>query len=466
MELDGAMKMTVTRLASLKGSDKRQAFRDDTVPGLTLYVEPAPRATKTWYWRGRIAGTVVTHKLGRFPAHSYAAARQWALEIGSFRDLGRDIVAERDAEAAEKAERQKRTGQWLFELWLDQDCRRRNKQSTIASKRAMWDRDLKAPLGEMDIQAIEFETLDDIVIDKAKSAPTQANRLVAFLSRMFRWSTKQGRRQTGLTSNPAANLYKPGRERKRTRVLADYEIGYLLTVLESSRCVAAPAIQLILETGVRRGEALGARWSELDLRSRDWVLPGGERTKNGSIFVIPLMDRTVSLFSKQPRSNSSDLVFWSRATPERHMSGTTKFHAGIFSAMKVLAEADGRSLEWWTLHDLRRTMATKMSGFRDSRDRPLVPPHVVDACLNHVSGSAKGGVAGVYNHHQYYAEKKSAFRLWHAHLENCAKQERRRRMPRSALPQCFDDAVRGPAKKLGAARSTELAQRASRAPAN
>ena len=436
------MKMTVTRFASLKGSDKRQAFRDDAVPGLTLYVEPAPRATKTWYWRGRIAGAVVTHKLGRFPAHSYAAARQWALEIGSFRDLGRDIVAEREAEAAAKAERQKRTGQWLFDLWLNQDCRQRNKRSTIASKRAMWDRDLKARLAEMDIQAIEFETLDDIVIEKAKTAPTQANRLVAFLSRMFRWSTKQGRRQTGLTSNPAANLYKPGRERKRTRVLADYEIGYLLTVLESSNCVAAPAIQLILETGVKREEALGVRWSELNLASRDWTLPGGDRTKNGLIFVIPLMDRTVSLFSGQPRSNSSDLVFWSRAAPHRHVSGTTKFHAGIFSAMKALAEEDGRSLEWWTLHDLRRTMATKMSGFRDSRDRPLVPPHVVDACLNHVSGSAKAGVAGVYNHHQYYAEKKCAFRLWHAHLERCAKEERRHTMRRSCVSQQRDPPVR------------------------
>jgi hypothetical protein len=56
MEMERVMRMTVTKLESLKGSDKRQSFPDDAVPGLTLYVEPAPRATKTWYWRGRIAG--------------------------------------------------------------------------------------------------------------------------------------------------------------------------------------------------------------------------------------------------------------------------------------------------------------------------------------------------------------------------------------------------------------------------
>ena len=43
----------------------------------------------------------------------------------------------------------------------------------------------------------------------------------------------------------------------------------------------------------------------------------------------------------------------------------------------------------WTLHDLRRTGATRMA---DSG----VQPHIIEAVLNHVSGH-KGGVAGIYN---------------------------------------------------------------------
>ena len=63
----------------------------------------------------------------------------------------------------------------------------------------------------------------------------------------------------------------------------------------------------------------------------------------------------------------------------------------------------------WRLHDLRRTCATGMAEIG-------VAPHVVEACLNHVSG-AKSGVAGVYNRAQYAAEKRAALERWAAHVE-------------------------------------------------
>jgi hypothetical protein len=44
-----------------------------------------------------------------------------------------------------------------------------------------------------------------------------------------------------------------------------------------------------------------------------------------------------------------------------------------------------------------------------------IQPHIVEACLNHVSG-AKGGVAGVYNRAAYAAEKKQALERWASHV--------------------------------------------------
>ena len=61
-------------------------------------------------------------------------------------------------------------------------------------------------------------------------------------------------------------------------------------------------------------------------------------------------------------------------------------------------------LEPWRLHDLRRTAATRMGDLG-------VQPHVVEAVLNHVSGS-KAGVAGVYNRAAYRDEKRAALALW------------------------------------------------------
>ena len=62
----------------------------------------------------------------------------------------------------------------------------------------------------------------------------------------------------------------------------------------------------------------------------------------------------------------------------------------------------------WTLHDLRRTVATRMADLG-------VQPHIIEAVLNHVSGH-KAGVAGTYNRSLYSTEKRRALDLWAAHV--------------------------------------------------
>jgi len=46
-----------------------------------------------------------------------------------------------------------------------------------------------------------------------------------------------------------------------------------------------------------------------------------------------------------------------------------------------------------------------------------IAPHIVEACLNHISG-ARAGVAGVYNRAAYLPEKRDALERWAAHIEN------------------------------------------------
>ena len=58
----------------------------------------------------------------------------------------------------------------------------------------------------------------------------------------------------------------------------------------------------------------------------------------------------------------------------------------------------------WVFHDLRRTAASGMAGLG-------IAPHVVEAVLNHRSGSIKG-VAAVYNRYSYAAEKRAALDAW------------------------------------------------------
>jgi integrase len=60
------------------------------------------------------------------------------------------------------------------------------------------------------------------------------------------------------------------------------------------------------------------------------------------------------------------------------------------------------ALEPWTLHDLRSTVATGLQ-------RLGIRLEVTEAVLNHVSGS-RGGIAGVYQRHDWANEKRAALR--------------------------------------------------------
>ncbi len=63
----------------------------------------------------------------------------------------------------------------------------------------------------------------------------------------------------------------------------------------------------------------------------------------------------------------------------------------------------------WTLHDLRTNIATNLQ-------RLGVKLEVTEAVLNHVSGS-RAGIVGVYQRHEYAAEKRAALDAWARRLE-------------------------------------------------
>ena len=59
-----------------------------------------------------------------------------------------------------------------------------------------------------------------------------------------------------------------------------------------------------------------------------------------------------------------------------------------------------------------------------------VDPHVIEAVLNHVSGT-RSGVAGTYNRAHYAAEKRAALVLWDEHFASLVSAEPAKRTPPS-----------------------------------
>ena len=133
--------------------------------------------------------------------------------------------------------------------------------------------------------------------------------------------------------------------------------------------------------------------------------------KNKHSHLVPLTPQACDLILKSPRT--SELVL--TTTGETPVSGFGKVKARLDDRLNKMRKDDGLgAMMPWTLHDLRRTMVTVMN------ETLGVPPHVVEAVVNHMSGLAKAGVAGVYNRALYIEERKRALQSWAQYLGGLA----------------------------------------------
>ncbi|MGZ5916641.1 MAG: hypothetical protein ACXWJ4_04855 [Methyloceanibacter sp.] len=71
---------------------------------------------------------------------------------------------------------------------------------------------------------------------------------------------------------------------------------------------------------------------------------------------------------------------------------------------RLMAADLGYEVPRWTVHDLRRTVATNLQKLG-------IELPVTEAVLGHISGS-RAGVVGIYQRHQYADEKRAALEAW------------------------------------------------------
>ena len=230
----------------------------------------------------------------------------------------------------------------------------------------------------------------------AASGAIGANRVRAYGRACFGWAVSRG----SVAHNPFDNVPRLAQERARERVLTDDELHRVWAACAHLDEPWRPIFQILILTGQRRGEVAGMRWSELHLEPAEratWSLPGS-RTKNGHPHDIPLSDLARTILAEVKRFTGCPLVLaLGRKAPP---SGFGKAKARL----DVLLAAEGEQLVPWTVHDLRRTVATGLQ-------RQGVRLEVTEAVLNHVSGS-RGGIVGVYQRHAWTEEKRAALEAW------------------------------------------------------
>jgi integrase len=243
--------------------------------------------------------------------------------------------------------------------------------------------------------AIDQITRRDVAARIAKitteNGSPSAAKARAALSAMYVWALGHGLCEL----NPVVGTIAPENAQPRERVLSDTEIVALWRVCGDDGI--GRIVKLLLLTAQRRSEVGGMCWSEIDMDTGTWTLPAA-RSKNRRAHTLPLPRMALDIIAAVPRMIGRDQLFGERAE-----LGFTRW-----GAKRDLDARLGETVQPWTLHDLRRTAATKMADIG-------VQPHIIEAALNHISGH-KGGVAGIYNRSSYEREVRAALALWADHV--------------------------------------------------
>jgi integrase len=156
---------------------------------------------------------------------------------------------------------------------------------------------------------------------------------------------------------------------------------------------------MLILTGQRLNEIACVRWSEVDFEKRQITLPGS-RTKNGRSHIVALSDPAIEILKSAKKVESEEgLVF---TITGGRISGWSKMRARLAEAVRKALEKEP---EHWTLHDLRRTFATRAA------EDMKIAPHVIDKILNHSTGVVRG-IAAVYNRSELLDERRAALEAW------------------------------------------------------
>jgi integrase len=255
--------------------------------------------------------------------------------------------------------------------------------------------------GNRPISAITQRDVRAVIAATIKrGAPYRAFALLTHAKMLFKFAVAHD--EYGLLVSPCANLsalHEVGRKRARERVLSDAELCALWHAAAELGYPYGPLLQMLALTGQRKSDVADARWREFDAARKTWTIPAA-RMKMETAHVVLLSDEVLSLLEKLPRFEEGDCLF-SFTFGAKPPNSFSKAKASLEERMGAALG----SFESFVIHDIRRTVRTRLVGLR-------VPPHVAELVIAHV----KPGMSKVYDLHAYDDEKREALQAWAAEL--------------------------------------------------
>lgn len=293
------IKLTKTAANAATAGKQPYELRDTTIPGFLLKVTPTGRKI-----------FMVAYVAANGQRRKPAIGRLGEITVEQARSIAQDWLADvrrgNDPSAERTAARQALTVKELFERFMTDYSETQNKPSTIKSNRGYGKRYIIPILGQLKVPAVTRAEISDFM-KKMSHCPTNANRVLSVVRKMFNMAEVWGLRQDG--SNPCRHVPKFP-QRGKTRLITDTEMRKLFAYLDRAEAEGLEhpfiilAIRLQFEFAARMSEILELEWRWIDFDNRRIVWPD---SKTGSM-TKPMSAEALRLFETAPTLEDSPFV--------------------------------------------------------------------------------------------------------------------------------------------------------------
>lgn len=412
--------LTEAKLRDLQPRERQYKVTDG---GNGLYVVVSPSGSRSFRYDYRLGRRRETLTIGRHePVARHAQRTHLAYGMDVTLEEARLLLARARVDvssgrspARAKVEQRSEVadamsfGRWAtryFEFKSDtKSGAERLADSTLALRKSIYNRILAGPFAKLNLDEIKPVALGEL-LDRVKSerGPGPAVHARELVLQVYRFAAGKGVE----VSNPAEALTRKAYATfvPRERNLSRGEIKALLDALEQTG--TAPtlrlAVRFMLLTGVRKGEFLGATWSEVDWERAQWLIPA-ERMKAHKPHTVYLSEQALDIVTTlRTCFPSSKYVHPSRYDSNEPLSPAT-LNRTIAAAVDRINEDRAPDLEPFlpvSVHDLRRTFSSRLND-------ALFPEALIEACLAH---QKKDQVAAAYNHARLSGPRRVLMQVW------------------------------------------------------
>ncbi|MCS0536820.1 integrase domain-containing protein [Citrobacter portucalensis] len=393
-----ATKLTDTEIKKAKPTEKEFTLWDGD--GLFLRIKPSGK--KIWHLGYTVPLTKKRAKmsLGFYPYLTLAQARALRDEYLSLLAQGIDPQSDNEQKAKALKDATEHTFQTVAKKWLDEKI----KTSGISQDHAkdIWrslERNIFPTLGEVPIKEIRpkmlKQHLDPI---EQRGVLETLRRIISRLNEIFRYAATEEL----IEFNPADNLTQRFSKPKKQNMpaLPPSELPRFISALANAsiRLETRMLIEWQLLTWVRPGEAVRARWTDIDEENRFWNIPA-EFMKMKRPHKVPLSKEAMRILeSMKPISGHREWVFPSIKAPLSHMHEQTANAA-------IIRMGFGGEMVAHGMRSIARTAAEESSKFRTE---------VLEAALAH---SKKDEIIAAYNRAEYLAERAELMQWWSDYVQ-------------------------------------------------